>query len=562
MKIISDTCERAIVLKHPTFAEDSILLWKIILCWGTGSNDIKLRDKASKGLTNLFRLYPLDMLKVINMFKDIDDDYIHERIWQAVYSSLIVLAEQKYVMPILEYIKNSIILVGIWPQNVLLRDYLRNIFEYAYYKGWCTEKEVILVRPPYRSKKHKVNKKFALQFKDRFSSLFWNCQESDFAIYTIPSEVENYGVTKKDVGLMIFEDIVKSGYKPCINYDKSIDYTYGSLRSRDEQVERIGKKYQKIYLYRELGNIYDNYKYSPRFRYSDIELVCPEQGNSLRDIDLTVMPQSNNFIGTKLVYPFYRYCKWNDITWFKNNDVERYIPNLIGCNYEGEEYYMLQGYLASKEVGKKAFREVWMQVRTYLYTKDKKNDLLKWFEKKDFEGRWMPEGYGQLYECCIGEYPWSPTMVNYLGQEEEQDFRQENPAPCYLITTANDYTAEKDSPFCTNEESSYMFPSKFLMEQMNLTWDGSFGYAANGSTVIVNGQNNALFIKKKFLLEFIEENELDIVWTVLGEKQKITDGFGRDFPGRAEFSYTYYINEKEEVSRNHKVYNIMEAGRY
>lgn len=50
------------------------------------------------------------MLKVINMFKDIDDDYIHERIWQAVYSSLIVLAEQKYVMPILEYIKNSIIL--------------------------------------------------------------------------------------------------------------------------------------------------------------------------------------------------------------------------------------------------------------------------------------------------------------------------------------------------------------------------------------------------------------------------------------------------------------------
>lgn len=361
---------------------------------------------------------------------------------------------------------------------------------------------------------------------------------------------------------MIFEDIVKSGYEPCINYDKSIDYTYGSLRSRDEQVERIGKKYQKIYLYRELGNIYDNYKYSPRFRYSDIELVCPEQGNSLRDIDLTVMPQSNNFIGTKLVYPFYRYCKWNDITWFKNNDVERYIPNLIGCNYEGEEYYMLQGYLSSKEVGKKAFREVWMQVRTYLYTRDKKNDLLKWFEKKDFEGRWMPEGYGQLYECCIGEYPWSPTMVNYLGQEEEQDFRQENPAPCYLITTANDYTAEKDSPFCTNEESSYMFPSKFLMEQMNLTWDGSFGYAANGSTVIVNGQNNALFIKKKFLLEFIEENELDVVWTVLGEKQKITGGFGRDFPGRAEFSYTYYINEKEEVSRNHKVYNIMEAGRY
>ena len=32
-------------------------------------------------------------------------------------------------------------------------------------------------------------------------------------------------------------------------YDEYINYTFGSLRSRDGQVERIGKKYQKIYLY-------------------------------------------------------------------------------------------------------------------------------------------------------------------------------------------------------------------------------------------------------------------------------------------------------------------------
>lgn len=274
------------------------------------------------------------MLTIIYMFEDIDDDYIHERLWQAVYSSLVLLAEQTYVVPILEYIKSSIILGGIWPQNVLLRDCLRNIFEYAYYKGWCTEKEVILVRPPYKSKLHKINKEFGLQFKNEFSNLYWNCQESDFARYTIPSEVNDYGVTKEDVGLMIFEDIVKGGYKLCEEYDRYIDYTYGSLRSRDEQVERIGKKYQKIYLHRELGNIYDNYKYSPRFRHDDVEIVCPEQGISFRDIDLTVIPQSNNFAGAKFVYPFYRYCKWDDITWFKNNDVERYISNLIGYKSE------------------------------------------------------------------------------------------------------------------------------------------------------------------------------------------------------------------------------------
>lgn len=562
VKIISDICERAIALNKTTFAEDSILLWKIVLCWGTGSNDIKLRDKASKGLVNLFRLYPTDMLTIIDLFKAVDDDYIHERIWQAVYSSLILLAEQIYIVSIVEYIKNRIIAAGIWPQNVLLRDYLRNIFEYAYYRGWCTKKEVDLARPPYKSKKHKTNKGYILKFKDQFSRLYWNCQESDFAIYTIPTEVEDYGITKKDIGLLIFEDIVKSGYEPYKKYDSYIDYTYGSLRNRDEQVERIGKKYQKIYLYRELGNIYDNYKHSPRFRYSNVELVCPEQGNSFRNIDLTVIPQVNRFKGQNLVYSFYRYCKWDDITWFKNNDVERYIPNLIKYINEDEEYYMLQGYLSSKEMGKKEFREVWTQVRTYLYSKDKKDVLMKWFDKKDFEGRWMPEGFGQLYECCIGEYPWSPTMGNYLSQEEEQDFRQESPAPCYLITTVNDYTAEKDSPFCANEDGSYMFPSKYLLEKMNLAWNGSFGYNVNGRTVVINGQNNTIYINKRFLIDFLNQNELDIVWTVLGEKQKITGGFGRDFPGRGEFSFTFYLDDKYEVCCNHKVYNIIKPRRY
>lgn len=562
VKVISDICERAQSLDRTTFSEESILLWKIILCWGTGSNDIKLRDKASKGLVNLFRIYPVDMLTIIEMFSEVDDDYIHERIWQAIYSALILLAKQKYCTPILEFIKNNIIEEGAWPQNVLVRDYLRNIFEFAYYNGWCDSKEILLARPPYKSKKHESNKQYEIELKDEFSKLYWNCINSDFAKYTIPSEVEDYGVSKKNVGLMIFEDIVKSGYKSCKKYDGYIDYTYGSLRNRDEQVERIGKKYQKIYLYREMGNIYDNYKYKPRYRYDEAEIISPEQGNSFRKIDLTILCKENNFKGTRLVYPFYRYNKWDDMTWFKNNDVERYIPNLILCTYEGKEFYMLQGYLSSKESGEKDFREIWMQVRMYFYQKEKKYELLEWFKQKDFEGRWMPEGFGQLYECCIGEYPWSPTMINYLGQEEEQNFRQEAQAPCHLITTINDYTAEKDSPFCSQNSSSYMFPSKYLFEKMNLSWNSSYGYNTNGQTVIINGQNNTIYINKEYLIEFLNQNNLEVAWTLLGEKQKITGNFGRDFPGRSEFSYTYYLSDESELTRNHEVYNVMKSGRY
>ncbi len=558
IKVVSDMCERAISLNEPSFSEESVLLWKVMLCWGTGSNDIKLRDKSSKGLTNLFRLYPADMLKVAEMFDNVDDDYIQERLWQAIYSTIIYLQEKELTLPILNYIKEVFISNENWPQNVLIRDFLRNIFEYSYYKGWCTKKELNNIRPPYKSERHEVNKKYILKYKDKFSKLYWNCQDSDFAIYTIPSEVEDYGINKEDVGSMIFEDILQSGYnEEYAKYDAYIDYTYGALRSRDEQIERIGKKYQKIYLYREMGNIYDNYQYSPRVRYDEVDIIPSEQGNCFRNIDLTTLNQKNLFEGTSMRYPFYRYTKWDDIKWFNNNDTEQYIPTMITYKYKGKEYYMLQGYLSSKEPATKDFREVWMQIRTYLFSKEDKENLLKWFMGKDFEGRWMPEGFGQLYECCVGEYPWSPCMVNYLAQEEEQDFRKEEQAPCYLITTVNDYVAEKDSPFCLNESNSYMFPSKYLFEKMKLVWNGAFGYDSNGENVIINGKNDTIFINRHFLNHFLVENNLEIVWTVLGEKQKIKSGFGREFPGRSEFSYSYYLDEDEELVQNHKIYNVV-----
>ncbi len=131
-----------------------------------------------------------------------------------------------------------------------------------------------------------------------------------------------------------------------------------------------------------------------------------------------------------------------------------------------------------------------------------------------------------------------------------------------MITTVNDYIGEKDSPFCTNGESSYKFPSKFLFEKMNLSWDGSFGYDVNGRKVIINGCNNAIYINKRFLIEFLEQNNLDVVWTVLGEKQKITGDLVRNFPGKSEFSYTYYLDNTFNICRNHEVFNSIKPQQY
>ena len=50
------------------------------------------------------------------------------------------------------------------------------------------------------------------------------------------------------------------------------------------------------------------------------------------------------------------------------------------------------------------------------------------------------------------------------------------------------------------------------------------------------GDHDAMCIKKKYLLAFLEEHNLDIVDSI-GRETKITEH--ADFPGMAEFSYTY-----------------------
>lgn len=552
-KTISNLCERAILLEKDTLDKKAVFLWKVILCWGTSLNDCKLRDMASKGLANLFAFFPEDYEKLYKMFQNVDDDYIHERLWQSIYSSLVLRNDKQNTRLVMDIIQKEILDKNQLTQNVLIRDYLRSIYEYAFANGWCDKHVVKQLRPPYKSAIHNADLNFIEANKNKYKSLYWNCTESDFGVYTIPREVSDYGLTKKDIGNLIFEDIIKLGYSnsACSKHDRYINETYGSLRSRDNEVERIGKKLQKIYLYREVGMVYDNYTCSTKYDDANT-IVAPMQGIDFRYIDLTRIPRKNSFLGNDLKYPFYRYDKWDNFKWFKNNDIEQYVKPLLTYNGDNcNEYFILQGYFTSKEPLKEKYREVWMHINAYLYKKKNKGKLLKWLEGKDFEGRWMPEGFNQLYEICVGEYPWCPTMQNiFVEYPENERCESGKELPCEVITTVDDFNPEKDSPFFNEMCDSFAFPSNFWFKNLDLKWDGRYGYNVDGKKAFSNAANNAIYVEKSFLLKFLEDNGYDVMWTVLGEKQ-ILGGYDPVFPGRGEFSFSFFLNENLEIEQNH-----------
>ena len=66
---------------------------------------------------------------------------------------------------------------------------------------------------------------------------------------------------------------------------------------------------------------------------------------------------------------------------------------------------------------------------------------------------------------------------------------------------------------------------------------------------VVYGGPSCLLIRKKDLLEYLEKEDLRIVWTVLGEKQ-ISGGFPRhdkDEVKWLEISGAYYLDDRKEV---------------
>lgn len=567
-KIVYDICIRSQKLVNHEVTKDGAVLWGITLAWLCSLNDIKIRDNASKGLANLFCQNVHIMLEVIQKFENIEEDYIQERIWQAAYSALLLTREEAVLKAIVVYISTHFVKNGAWPENVLIRDYLYKIVEYAAKRGALPKDKLKVYQPPYGSPKlETIPEEILDKWEKEKGRLYFNCIESDFAIYTIPSEVKDYGFSQKEIGGIIMKNILESGYDDNLEkYDQMIDYKYGSLRSRDPSVERIGKKYQKIFLYRCMGRLYDNYEYKPRYSYHyDDKPIIGEQGTEFRTIDLTALPYESEkdvFRANQFYYPFSRYQDFSDERWFQKKDVTQYYEKLFIQEYKRENFVILQGYFHDREAKTPDYREVWVQIRSYFFSKKKKQKFLEWLVGKDFEGRWMPEGTSSLYEVCIGEYPWSSYIIQYLKEmEEEQSFRGNSPAPCYIDPTVNEYNNEKDSEFCPSKiAGKFMFPCKNLFEVLDLKWDGKNGFWSKGkpAAYLSEGADEALYIDKKVLMDYLERSEQEIVWTILGEKQKLGGMGFRDFPGRSEFSYSYYWDQ-EQVKMNHEVYHVRKA---
>jgi len=582
-------------------SDESIKLTTITLAWLHTSTNRKLRDSATKALVCLLENRIHILIELLKEFEDVNDPYVYERLYAVAYGCT-VRTEQTEILPELSnYIFKTIFdkKDEIYP-HILLRDYARGVIEYTSYLGYKLDFNISNARPPYRSSfpdqfpsNQEIDSKYKFDYDAKdFKKHYWSQNSilssmtteygrgttgyGDFGRYTFQRALRTWNIDENELSNLAIEWIFEK-----YGYDKDrhgkFDSNIGSGRGRDTiPHERIGKKYQWLAMYEMLARVSDNCpKYAEwSYRNEEVELYEGPWMPYVRDIDPTMIIKKTGSFNEEESSEFWwskeAYANWelDSKTWIKTSDDLPCSKNLLNISDENnEEWLVLEGYpewAESKKIGDekwdKPHKRMWYHLRSYLISEDEYETMKEWALTQDFMGRWMPENSSR-YEVFSREYYWSPAYKYfnkeyYNGIELREVHDQETGVYISkVMLTADDFLWEEEFDRSKEDTISFLKPSKHIYENMKMLYSKQEGEFTdeNGNVLcfapsVYNDSKSYLLIKKQPFLNYLKENKLKIIWTVLGEKNIVGGHSNRDeYHGRLEISGAFYLTDYEKI---------------
>jgi len=553
---------------------ESVLLASKAIAWLFVSTNIKFRDTATKGLVCLLiNNIPVAKL-LLKEFSAINDPYVYERILAAIYGAILNSDNIEGLGDLAKYITQSVFEQEEVYPNVLVRDYARNIVEYALYKQEFELKNPKTIRPPYNSKfpdafptNEEIDSyKFESPSKDSREQWGQNailrsmiteygrgiCSYGDFGRYTFQSDLYHwsYKFDPNDLSnyacKLIFDkyryDVKKHGY-----FDVNAS---GGDRQRNK-VERIGKKYQWIALYEVLARLSDNFEMQdPSSGWNKEKNYIWYQGSwdpSVRNIDPTLITYSLKTVQNDRDHSWLRkieYKSWEGSTknWLVSTNNLPNPKDIISLkDPKGEEWILLETHLRWDEpvpIGYEDYehphKHLSYGIQSYFTPSEQVEKVVDWVKRKGF-GQWLPHSSDQ-YQIFSREYYWSaaykyfdnPYYGRTLWEAVEGDDAHSNLGSVMVTTESHNW----ESNSIDSEVNSYMAPREFMFHSLGLEYSKLIGEWTNsvGETICFDPSVNrsgiqALVIRKDALLKFLAENNLDVFWTCLGEKNIHGNGF-------------------------------------
>ena len=558
-----------------------------VLCWSFNSPYRKLRDIATKGTINLLRDKPSIVIRLIQVFDDVNDPYIQQRLY-AVVHGCVFRGSCNQSKDLAKEIYSKVFDVDMVRSDILLRDYARCSIDYISQSVNVDDVDFERIKPPYHVNfdfsmcpdRQTVENKYRLEKGTGYMQDAINTQNrildkmeteysngvggyGDFGRYTFEaalnswSEVEGYDVSLlRNYALQIIFD--KYGFDPCVyaRHDNNMSYSRGNRPI----MERFGKKYQWIAMYELLGLMQDNYLMKSGVS-NDKEVQCEGSWDPhVRDIDTT-----NGY------YNYYDedspLSKDKSLDWthcktlpFEVKSTKKWLTSkegmskaLVRSSIEvkdefGVLWIVLYGYntmtpsnyllaVDDDEIG------LWEFLQAYIVSKKNRNNLCKLIYKKGTQGRGMPEHRNNIYELYYKDYFKSASYREYSNQSGLDNWNEfDGRGPYYQIGY---------KPYICEGEMSANRPNKLLYEILGLKDGDNEGEYVNDKGELiafdpsVTHQNESqLLVRKDVLLPVLKKHDLSLVWPVLFEKQLGTHMIGYQFGGSACLTERGYIRVK------------------
>ena len=534
--------------------QDVIRLTAQTLAWILASTDNKLRDCTTKALVNLLVNYSDILIRLLNVFKDVNDPYIAERLYAVAYGCILRTNNIDAIKSIGQYVYDTIFKDGTPPVHVLLRDYARNIVEYAIYRN-LVNVDVSKIRPPYNTcfeysplSNEQLDKKYKPKGEDGYhGNKDWGITAimssmvteygrgiagyGDFGRYTFQAALSHFSLPAQynvdELSNLAVEWIFERyGYKSELHgyYDRLMDMAPYTRAAR--RIERIGKKYQWIALHEMVARVADNFPYQKG--WGDDASIGHYQGpwqNYLRDIDPAYITPYKEKEGCGW-WTESDYTNWDmpDENWTNSLDDLNPITTIKKQDENGDNWIKLAYFdmvqepskkFSEKVVGRK--KQIQYLIQAYIIKKEDKEKIINYLKDKSFWGRWMPEKNEDTSSLINREKFWSPAYMELCDDIDEWQIID---GTKYKVIVACEPAKGLIEGDLSGTNDTYMIPCRLIFKGMELRYSDIDGELINsqGKRISIHNDSETCMIREDDLLDFLQDNDFDIFWTVLIEK--------------------------------------------
>ena len=546
--------------------------WSMLLTWFMAAADRRVKDSAMRALSELLKTRPEIMPALLKRFMVVDDEDVRERLLLCVYGALLNTRNVHVLRRIQSQVADAFGTMPTSFDNALIRDHARCIFEFAQLLEVLPEgMDPLLTMEPIGSEwPTSVPSDDEVKQWDELPKLVLSCMDDDFFCYSmncLRDWVE--AVAKQDMGKMILQTVVKdlryagSGAE---YYDHRMLHDHGGGRGRPSWADRIGKKYQWIAMYKLASRLHDHVVRKPRecepepLRTPLILLEERKFDPTLARRDASVEP-SGEWLNPKSDLGKDR--SLSDADWVdRRDDISSLEDMLSPVEYDEQHWRPLIMFRdwhdrTDEHAGNAPYRNVWIHLRSYLVPYERRDVAFRRLARRNFFGRWMPEGSSWLYGFA-GEYPWAIPFNT--EPDEWHGTGSSGEAAAEYTPSTNEIVVEWEYDTSIPEYFRIQVPARILFNSKVLWWNGSDGYQRleDSKTVfrdpsVTRSGPSGVVADIEDLTSRLEDLRLGLVWTLLGEKIIIDPGHF-SASGRRTFSQVAMLSDGGNIEVGDRVF--------